>query len=170
MILLSDHAIKTKDGGQALVGGLDVQVCRNYFGSQLQSCEAILDTRVRGPGDSSTCRAVFIRAPAILTAGEGVDVLATITARPHPSAEVQVREALEGGEKKEVKTGALKRSAHDVQKSNKRSKIDENRETKEERPDFEPTVIVAARQGNILATAFHPELTTDDRWHRYAFA
>lgn len=27
--------------------------------------------------------------------------------------------------------------------------------------------IVAARQGNLLVTAFHPELTADDRWHRY---
>ena len=27
------------------------------------------------------------------------------------------------------------------------------------------TVIAAARQGNLLATAFHPELTTDTRWH-----
>jgi 5'-phosphate synthase pdxT subunit len=27
--------------------------------------------------------------------------------------------------------------------------------------------IVAARQGNLLATAFHPELTHDDRFHRY---
>ena len=26
---------------------------------------------------------------------------------------------------------------------------------------------VAVRQGNLLATAFHPELTTDDRLHRY---
>lgn len=28
-------------------------------------------------------------------------------------------------------------------------------------------VIVAARQGNLLATAFHPELTEDTRFHRY---
>ncbi|HAL61081.1 MAG TPA: pyridoxal 5'-phosphate synthase glutaminase subunit PdxT [Chloroflexi bacterium] len=28
-------------------------------------------------------------------------------------------------------------------------------------------VIVAARQGNLLATAFHPELTEDNRFHRY---
>ncbi|KAL6888559.1 hypothetical protein ACP4OV_009585 [Aristida adscensionis] len=28
-------------------------------------------------------------------------------------------------------------------------------------------VIVAVRQGNILATAFHPELTSDSRWHRF---
>lgn len=27
--------------------------------------------------------------------------------------------------------------------------------------------IVAARQGKLLATAFHPELTNDDRWHRW---
>jgi 5'-phosphate synthase pdxT subunit len=27
--------------------------------------------------------------------------------------------------------------------------------------------VVAARQGNLLATAFHPELTDDDRFHRY---
>lgn len=27
--------------------------------------------------------------------------------------------------------------------------------------------IVAARQGNLLATAFHPELTEDTRFHRY---
>jgi 5'-phosphate synthase pdxT subunit len=27
--------------------------------------------------------------------------------------------------------------------------------------------IVAAQQGHLLATAFHPELTRDDRFHRY---
>lgn len=27
--------------------------------------------------------------------------------------------------------------------------------------------IVAARQGSLLATSFHPELTADDRFHRY---
>jgi len=27
-------------------------------------------------------------------------------------------------------------------------------------------VIVALRQGSILATAFHPELTHDNRWHQ----
>jgi len=26
---------------------------------------------------------------------------------------------------------------------------------------------VAVREGNLLATAFHPELTEDDRFHRY---
>ncbi len=27
--------------------------------------------------------------------------------------------------------------------------------------------IVAAQQGKLLATSFHPELTNDDRFHRY---
>ena len=30
--------------------------------------------------------------------------------------------------------------------------------------------VVAVRQGNALATAFHPELTDDDRFHRYFLA
>eukprot|EP00249_Psilotum_nudum_P006846 c20104_g1_i2 orf=82-681(+) len=29
------------------------------------------------------------------------------------------------------------------------------------------TVTVAVRQGNLLATAFHPELTSDTRWHSF---
>jgi len=35
MILLSNKAVMQKDGGQPLIGGLDVEVCRNYFGSQV---------------------------------------------------------------------------------------------------------------------------------------
>ena len=27
------------------------------------------------------------------------------------------------------------------------------------------SVIVAVRSGHLMATAFHPELTQDDRWH-----
>ena len=32
---------------------------------------------------------------------------------------------------------------------------------------LEDRAVVAVRQGNLLATAFHPELTDDDRFHRY---
>lgn len=32
---------------------------------------------------------------------------------------------------------------------------------------LEDGTVVAARQGNLLATSFHPELTGDDRFHRY---
>nr|GLL43089.1 probable pyridoxal 5'-phosphate synthase subunit PDX2 isoform X1 [Ipomoea trifida]GMD67195.1 probable pyridoxal 5'-phosphate synthase subunit PDX2 [Ipomoea batatas] len=36
-----------------------------------------------------------------------------------------------------------------------------------ESAESEQKVIVAVKQGNMLATAFHPELTADTRWHSY---
>ena len=35
MILLANEANKTKKGGQELIGGLDITVNRNQFGSQV---------------------------------------------------------------------------------------------------------------------------------------
>jgi len=34
-------------------------------------------------------------------------------------------------------------------------------------PEEKDELIVAAQQGRLLATSFHPELTEDDRFHRY---
>ena len=112
MILLADDAAGQKLGGQALIGGLEVTVNRNYFGRQVDSFEAELNVPALG---SDPFHAVFIRAPAITAVSAGVQTLATV-----PSAE-------EGNEE----------------------------------------VIAAVRKGAILATAFHPELTDDLRWHRY---
>lgn len=109
MILLASHATGQKSGGQPLIGGLDVTVNRNYFGRQLDSFETMLQAPALG---SAPIRAVFIRAPAILAVGAGVEILATVSGR---------------GEE----------------------------------------VIAAVRQGSMLATAFHPELTDDLRWHAY---
>ncbi|PWA68901.1 pyridoxine biosynthesis 2 [Artemisia annua] len=39
--------------------------------------------------------------------------------------------------------------------------------SQEESAESEGKVIVAVKQGNLLATAFHPELTIDSRWHSY---
>ncbi|GJS51529.1 probable pyridoxal 5'-phosphate synthase subunit PDX2 [Tanacetum coccineum] len=39
--------------------------------------------------------------------------------------------------------------------------------SQEEIAESEGKVIVAVKQGNLLATAFHPELTIDSRWHSY---
>ncbi|XP_021340060.1 uncharacterized protein LOC110441275 isoform X2 [Mizuhopecten yessoensis] len=36
-----------------------------------------------------------------------------------------------------------------------------------ERPEQKDSVIVAVQQGDVIATAFHPELTDDLRWHSY---
>ena len=110
MIMLADRATGQKEGGQTLIGGLHVEVNRNYFGRQLQSFETFLQTPQLG---SDPAPALFIRAPAITEIGSDVEPLA---------------------------------------------------EMDTDRGDH---IYVAVRQGTILATAFHPELTKDLRWHRY---
>jgi pyridoxal 5'-phosphate synthase pdxT subunit len=110
MILLAARAANQKQGGQPLLGGLDVTANRNYFGRQVDSFETWLEVPDLGEGP---CHAVFIRAPAITQVGPGVQVLAQLPAL-HAS---------------------------------------------------DPPVAVAVREGMILATAFHPELTDDLRWH-----
>ncbi len=89
---------------QSLLGGLDVSVDRNAFGRQVDSFEIDLEmVGIHG----GPIRAVFIRAPAVTSAGPDVQVLARLA----------------------------------------------------------DGTIVAVRQGYLLGTAFHPELTGDDRLH-----
>ncbi|KAG9414822.1 hypothetical protein AC1031_008237 [Aphanomyces cochlioides] len=76
MILLAHSARHAKQGGQALIGGLDVEVSRNFFGAQIRSFEK----GIQGPpgyGDAPY-NAVFIRAPAIVSVGEDIQVLSEI--------------------------------------------------------------------------------------------
>ena len=54
---------------------LDVAVLRNGFGRQVRSFEADLPVK----GLPATIRAVFIRAPVIVSAGEAVEVLAEVS-------------------------------------------------------------------------------------------
>ncbi len=58
---------------QPLLGLLDVTVARNAFGRQVDSFEADIPMPLLG---DRPLRAVFIRAPYVLQAGEGVQVLA----------------------------------------------------------------------------------------------
>ena len=76
MILLADRLVDAPPG-QATIGGLHVTVRRNAFGRQVDSFEADLDVQVFGP---PPMRAVFIRAPWVEHADDGVTVLATIDA------------------------------------------------------------------------------------------
>ncbi len=114
MILLADR-IEGGIEGQQTIGGMDVTVRRNAFGRQVDSFEADLAVA----GIAEPVRTVFIRAPWIETAGDGVEVLARIPELATDGTPVRV--------------GAGK--------------------------------IVAARQGNLLATSFHPEITGDARVH-----
>ena len=67
-----------KEGGQALLGGLDCKVQRNFFGAQINSFESQLPVPKQlqpfehGP---AKYRAMFIRAPAIMEAGPSVEIL-----------------------------------------------------------------------------------------------
>ncbi|VFQ96600.1 unnamed protein product [Cuscuta campestris] len=47
------------------------------------------------------------------------------------------------------------------------SSTQDQQQMKHEPVEPEERVIVAVKQGNMLATAFHPELTADTRWHSY---
>lgn len=105
MILLADRVVDAVAGQQTL-GGLDITVRRNAFGRQVDSFETDLEIAgITGDG-AAPVRGVFIRAPWVEQAGEGVEVLAVHEGR-----------------------------------------------------------IVAVRQGRLLATSFHPEITGDARVH-----
>jgi 5'-phosphate synthase pdxT subunit len=103
LILLAD---RITDGivGQRTFGGLDVTVRRNAFGSQVDSFEVDLSVPTLG---EPPVHAVFIRAPLVEEAGNGVERLAV---------------------------------------------LDDGR-------------VVAVRQGSLLGTSFHPEVTGEHRFH-----
>ncbi|KAI5666238.1 hypothetical protein M9H77_16091 [Catharanthus roseus] len=133
LIFLANKATGQKTGGQELIGGLDCTVHRNFFGSQIQSFEAEIPIPeiADKEGGPPSFRGVFIRAPAILEVGPGVEVLA------------------------------------DIPVSSEKSSSPVTLQGEEEKAGSEEKVIVAVRQGKLLATAFHPELTADFRWHSY---
>lgn len=122
LIFLAERATGQKEGGQELLGGLDVTVNRNFFGSQIDSFECEVPCKIPNDTDGSPYRCIFIRAPAILQTGPKVEVL----------AEYKIPE-----EKKASMT---------------EDKVD--------------SVAVAVKQGTLMATSFHPELTADFRWHQ----
>ncbi|MGH9555097.1 MAG: pyridoxal 5'-phosphate synthase glutaminase subunit PdxT, partial [Terriglobales bacterium] len=63
---------------QPALGALDIRVCRNAYGRQLESSIRFGQTTL--PGGS--LEMVFIRAPKIERVGEGVEVLATESGDP----------------------------------------------------------------------------------------
>jgi 5'-phosphate synthase pdxT subunit len=108
LILLADR-ITDGIAGQQTFGGLDATVQRNAFGGQVESFETELAVPVLG---DPPVHAVFIRAPLVLSVGDGVEPLAT---------------------------------------------LDDGR-------------IVAVRQGPLLGTSFHPEMTGETRFHELFLA
>ena len=99
---------------------MKVHVSRNFFGAQIASFEQQLPAheQLQRFGGGATYRAIFIRAPTIMSAD--ADVVTVLSEYTLPAADQQ-------------RLGAEK-------------------------------VVVAAKQDNMLATSFHPELTEDTRW------
>ena len=74
LIMLADRVLDGIRGQQSL-GGLDVSVRRNAFGSQLDSFETDLDVPAIG---GEPMHAVFIRAPIVESVGERATPLAQL--------------------------------------------------------------------------------------------
>lgn len=74
LIMLSNTVLDAIDGQQSL-GGLDIDVRRNAFGSQTSSFEVDLD--IPAVGDAPM-HAVFIRAPVVERVGGGVTVVSAL--------------------------------------------------------------------------------------------
>ena len=77
MILLAEAANRTKQGGQELIGGLDVRVNRNHFGRQVESFSCLLTLPFLGDG-AEQFLGVFIRAPIVEAVCGEVEVLAEL--------------------------------------------------------------------------------------------
>lgn len=115
-ILLATEVLDGR-AGQTSLSVLDISVRRNAFGRQADSFSTELEISVEGSASDSdpkaqaplneSMTAVFIRAPAIVRTGDGVDVLARFEDEP-----------------------------------------------------------VFVRQGSVIATTFHPELSDDDTVHQ----
>jgi 5'-phosphate synthase pdxT subunit len=106
MVMLAKNVTDTSDANITPLGVMDIDVKRNAFGRQIDSFET--DLEVDDIGEPAF-HSVFIRAPFIQRAGDGVTVMARL----------------------------------------------------------QDGTCVAARQGNMIALAFHPELTHDTRLHSY---
>jgi 5'-phosphate synthase pdxT subunit len=74
LIMLADRVLDAIEG-QLTLGGLDVTVRRNAFGSQLDSFETDMDVPALG---EPPVHAVFIRAPVVESVGEKATPLAAL--------------------------------------------------------------------------------------------
>ena len=137
MIMLANTATGGKRGGQELLGGLHIQVGRNGFGSQVNSFEC--DVQCPAIGDTPF-PGVFIRAPVVEALGGG----GAAAAPPVSHSPDDMHGLFPGTPGEPI---AWLPPASDTA--------------------ADPSRVVAVRQVRLLATSFHPELTTDTRLHNY---
>lgn len=152
LILLAESANKSKASGQELIGGLDVRVHRNYFGRQVESFEADLEMpTILGAGQAF--QAVFIRAPVVERV-LGASAQVVDAAAAEHSAETVLAPARQATDAPVQILGRLPGRARAIR---------DKTTSAEELGEYGD--IVAVKQGNVFGTAFHPELTGDERIH-----
>ncbi|KAI1974013.1 Senecionine N-oxygenase [Ophidiomyces ophidiicola] len=165
LILLAESANRIKQGGQELIGGLDVRVNRNHFGRQTESFQADLELPFLTCQDngepSQPFRGVFIRAPVvekILRFSDSLQVeeqqkQGTVVAPSRQPENIAALEAMSDH------VDVLAKLAGRV------ARLEDN--GIHVATDPEAGDIVAVKQGNVFGTSFHPELTDDPRIHMW---
>jgi len=182
MILLAEKCVGASaviENGQSLIGGMDILVCRNYFGSQISSFEMATPPPPNCENGESF-PGVFIRAPAILAAGSDVEILGKVLATPCRTAGAVLRELDEKIAKGEdvsmmkvvgdpwvnkldsMAPSHCEEKKTDIHLSTETLKLPGAADGSEARE-----VICAVKRRHILCTAFHPEITNDLRWHSF---
>ncbi len=165
LILLAESANRTKQGGQELIGGLDVRVKRNHFGRQIESFQAALDLpflrdAVADERDSDTAEApfnaIFIRAPIVEKLLRNVNGVQEAEAHVEDTVVAPSR-ALALGVDEKLKSAPVEVLAT---LPGRTAAVSDDGKL-----DTEAGDIVAVRQGNVFGTSFHPELTGDPRIH-----
>ncbi|KAG8531366.1 uncharacterized protein KY384_002995 [Bacidia gigantensis] len=164
LILLAEAANRTKKGGQELIGGLDVRVNRNHFGRQAESFETPLDLPFLKDENSSTkdsestpnpFNGIFIRAPVVekllpVVQGEQcVEALRDDTVIAPSKQKGSSRHVVQPVEVLATLPGRTKSISENIDAAELAHQGD----------------IIVVRQGNVLGTSFHPELTGDARIH-----
>lgn len=164
MILLARVATGGKRGGQELLGGVDIQVGRNGFGSQVNSFEASISIPAIG---DEPFTGVFIRAPVVeallpdagtASMPAGIQVSAAQKSQDGARPPIEILGLLSDDA---MPTGPVSAPlAWTANHSRPATPVLGMRPQNDAQ-------IVALRQGNALVTSFHPELTADTRLHAY---
>ena len=156
MILLSEEANRVKKQGQELIGGINIRIDRNHFGRQVDSFETQLYMKFLDNTTDSPFHCIFIRAPIVAEFLNDEQLSRTLS----PSSLAD-------------RVQAVKLSPQ-TSNDNQKAEIEVLAELPEELAvggssgaGNAATKVVAVRQGHILGTSFHPELTEDLRLHKY---
>jgi len=139
MIFLAKAIQGGKKGGQVLIGNMDITVNRNFFGNQVHSFETSMSVP-SGFADLSSNK----------QGSSDEDTFRAVFIR---APAILLEEEQMQKKKKEQQNVEYLSVLH----------LDEPVELSDSTKVTK--VAVAAKQNHILVTAFHPELTSDVRWH-----